>query len=63
MADRYATRSAVNEEQYLVARCQSRTTAAVPLDRIETAIAAAGPGLSDDQAAAVRGVLGSAGAM
>jgi hypothetical protein len=61
MAGRFATRSAISEEQYLVARCQSRTTAAVPLDRIEKAIAAAdGPGLSDDQAAVVRGVAGSA---
>ena len=62
MAGRYATRSAVNEEQYLVARCRSRTTAAVPVDRIETAIAE-GPGLSDDQAAVVRSVLGSTGAV
>ena len=60
MAGRYATHSAVREEQYLVARCQSRTTAAVPVDRIESAIAAAGePGLSDDQAAVVRAVAGS----
>jgi conjugative relaxase-like TrwC/TraI family protein len=64
MAGRFATHSAVNEEQYLVARCRSRTNVAVPVDRIETAIAAAeGPGLSDDQAAVVRGVLGSTGAV
>ncbi len=60
MAGRFATRCSVNEEQYLVARCRSRTSAAVPVNRIETAIAAAGgPGLSGDQAAVVRAVAGS----
>lgn len=60
MAGRFATAGSVNEEEYLLARCQSRTAVAVPAETIETAIAAAGgPGLSDDQAAAVRAVAGS----
>ena len=58
--DRFATRSAICEEQYLVARRQSSTAIPVPTERIEAAIAATGgAGLSADQAAAVRGVLAS----
>jgi conjugative relaxase-like TrwC/TraI family protein len=59
---RYATRSALNEEQYLLARCRSRTIRPLPDVQIEAHMAAAsGPGLSADQAAAVRGVLASSG--
>ena len=62
LTDRYATRSAFNEEEYLVARCHSTTITPVSGSRVEEALAApSGAGLSDDQAAAVRGVLSSAG--
>jgi hypothetical protein len=62
LTDRYATRSAFNEEEYLVARCQSTTITPVSGARVKEALAATGGvGLSDDQAAAVRGVLTSAG--
>lgn len=57
---RYATASALTEERYLEARCGSRTTRPVPDEVTESAIAAGGGlVLSEDQAAAVRGVLGS----
>ncbi|MGH9122801.1 MAG: ATP-dependent DNA helicase [Acidimicrobiales bacterium] len=60
LTDRYATRSALNEEEYLAARCQSTTIAALDPARFEQALATTGGAdLSEDQAAAVRGVLTS----